>query len=311
MGVTQFTLLQITDAGSNGADIQIGQPSKPGTAYAGTSNDYRIPILGNYTNLTLAHEPGHSLGLKHSQEAGGVANTAVPPDRDDLEFTIMSYRAYVGASSTAAYGFEQFGAPQSFLMLDIAALQQRYGVHFGYRASDTTYRWNALTGKLSVDGIGRGQQGANRVFETLWDGGGHDTYVVGATTVLVMEAASAGTDQVLASVSYTLTDNVDTLTLTGSANIGGGGIALANALTGNVGANRLAGGDGNDTLLGNAGDDTLDGGTDADSMTGGLGNNCYVVDALGDVVLEAANAGTGMVLTSIARTLGDKLETRP
>ena len=75
-GVAQFTQLNIIDAGSNGADIRIGQSSKPGTAYtyspgpiaggeiwlgtayAGTVNDLRNPVLGNYAYLTLAHELG-------------------------------------------------------------------------------------------------------------------------------------------------------------------------------------------------------------------------------------------------------------
>ena len=35
----------------------------------------------------------------------------------------------------------------------------------------------------------------------------------------------------------------------------------------------------------------LDGGAGADTMTGGLGNDTYVVDNVGDVVTEAANAG--------------------
>ena len=46
------------------------------------------------------------------------------------------------------------------------------------------------------------------------------------------------------SVSYTLGNNVENLTLTGSANINATGNSLANVLTGNSGANVLTGGAG-------------------------------------------------------------------
>ena len=77
----------------------------------------------------MLHELGHALGLKHAQEAGGVAATAVPSAQDSLEFTVMTYRSYVGAPTTG-YSFEQWGAPQSYMMLDIAALQTMYGADF-------------------------------------------------------------------------------------------------------------------------------------------------------------------------------------
>ena len=67
---------------------------------------------------------------------------------------------------------------------------------------------------------------------------------------------SWGTDTVKASINYTLTANVENLTLTGSAAINGTGNDLANALTGNAGANVLDGGSGNDLLKGGGGNDS-------------------------------------------------------
>ena len=58
-----------------------------------------------------------------------------------------------------------------------------------------------------------------------------------------------GTDSVNASVTYTLSDNVENLTLTGTSAINGTGNASDNVLTGNSGANSLTGGAGNDTYI--------------------------------------------------------------
>ena len=61
-------------------------------------------------------------------------------------------------------------------------------------------------------------------------------------------------------------------------------------------------------LYGYDGNDTLDGGTGNDSMAGGVGDDSYVVDSAGDVVSEAAGAGTDRVNASVNYTLGANVE---
>jgi VCBS repeat-containing protein len=134
--------------------------------------------------------------------------------------------------------------------------------------------------------------------DVMQGGPGNDTYVVERGGDIVIENPGDGTDLVQASISYTLTDNVEDLTLTGSA-LNGTGNALANVIQGNGGDNVLSGNDGNDTLIGNTGNDTLDGGAGADTMQGGTGNDTYVVDNLGDVVIETPNGYTDTVLSSV------------
>jgi Ca2+-binding RTX toxin-like protein len=92
---------------------------------------------------------------------------------------------------------------------------------------------------------------------------------------------------VLSSVTFTLSANVERLTLSGSGAINGTGNTLANLLTGNAGANKLSGLAGNDSLVGNAGNDQLFGGLGNDKLTGGTGSDRFVFDTkLGSTNLD-------------------------
>ncbi len=144
--------------------------------------------------------------------------------------------------------------------------------------------------------------------DTMLGGAGDDTYIVDNIGDLVVEDLGAGTDQVFSSISYTLTDNIENLTLTGTADINGTGNVLDNIIIGNSGNNTLSGLDGNDTLIGEAGSDLLDGGLGADTMLGGVGDDTYVVDNVGDLVVEGLGAGTDQVFSSISYTLTDNVE---
>lgn len=131
--------------------------------------------------------------------------------------------------------------------------------------------------------------------DSMAGGAGDDTYVVDNTSDVVTENPNAGTDTVLTTTaSYTLGDNVENLTYTGASNFTGKGNALANVITGGVGA------------------DTLTGGTNTagvDTLIGGLGSDTYVTSNVGDVIVETAGGGTDTVKTTLGSyTLGANLE---
>jgi Ca2+-binding RTX toxin-like protein len=104
-------------------------------------------------------------------------------------------------------------------------------------------------------------------------GRGNDTYVVDTLGDTITELPKGGVDTVLSAFSFTLPDQVEILTLTGTGGIDGTGNERANILVGNDAANRLDGGAGNNRLEGNGGDDVLLGGTGKDLLLGGAGND--------------------------------------
>ncbi len=178
-----------------------------------------------------------------------------------------------------------------------------------------------LTGAAALNATGNasdnlliGNAGANKLDgkasdDVMVGGAGNDIYTVDQTDDEVIELAGEGTDLVNSSASFTLSAFVENLTLTGVAAIEGIGNALANKIVGNSAGNNLVGDAGNDTLTGNDGDDFIDGGTGADSMAGGAGIDFYVVDNIGDKIMESGPASDfDVVISDITYALGTGLE---
>lgn len=157
-----------------------------------------------------------------------------------------------------------------------------------------TGRFNA-TGNANDNAL-IGNDGAN----TLIGGVGVDTmsgnlgddvmYVDNVGDITNDGVRAGGKDTVISSVSYTLSVDLDNLTLTNVATaLNGTGNALANVIKGNSF---------NNILNGDAGADTLD---------GGAGNDTYFIDTSGDVIKDAS--GIDIVYSSLGLyTLGTGLE---
>ena len=315
--ISSVATLAFSQRSGGAGDLRFGMSDLPETAHAYTptsyswggdswynnsGGDYDDPVRGNYAYTTFIHEIGHALGLKHPHEAENFG--AVSRDHDWMAYTVMTYRSYQGAmvGSTGGFTNETWGYAQSPMMYDIAALQHMYGANYGTNADDSVYRWNPATGEMSVNGSGQGEPGANRVFQTVWDGGGNDGYDLSLYSGRVVIDLRPG--------HWTTTSSVQL------ANLGEGYVApgnIANALLHDGDRRSLIenaiGGGGNDRLTGNEAGNRLDGGAGADTMTGGAGNDIYVVDDAGDAIVEADNAGLDTVLASIDFTLARNIET--
>jgi len=179
---------------------------------------------------------------------------------------------------------------------------------FGFAGNDIL---NGNGGNDQLDG-GTGS-------DTMTGGTGNDIYFVDDVGDSVIESAGQGTDEVRTTLAtYALGANVERLRFTGSGSFTGTGNALNNELHGGASGDTLSGGDGYDYLVGNGGTDSLYGGADGDTLDGGSGadylegndgNDVYLVDNVGDTVVEAANEGIDEIFTSLSSyTLGANFE---
>jgi serralysin len=329
--VSQYTSLVTTEVdAATPANIRsaISTANNNNTAYAyypgGSSNsgdvwygtvvpEYQNPLKGQYAWATVMHEVGHALGLKHGHEAEGMF-PAMEAAFDQMAYSIMTYRSYVGAPTDGGYTNEANGYAQTFMMYDIAALQAMYGANFNTNAGNTTYRWDAGTGQMFIDNVAQGAPTANRIFMTIWDGNGIDTYdfsnyATGLTVNLSPGAFSITSTEQTANLGNgnfapgnifnALQFNGDARSLIENATGGSGN----DTITGNGAGNTLIGNDGTDTLNGDSGNDTLNGGGGADQLQGGSGTDFLYIDAADTLVDGGADYDYAFVLGAGAVSL--------
>lgn len=310
--IAGYTTLSIQYAGTDGADVMVAQSSAANpTSYAyypsnnvaggdvwfGTSYNYAAASLGNYFFATAIHELGHAVGLKHSQETGGVSGVAVPAAQDFLAYSVMSYRSYMNGPLTG-YTNEAYGYPQTYMANDILALQTLYGANFASHAENTVYSWSPATGQEFVNGVaqlapGNGVGGsANRVFMTVWDGNGVDTYDLSNYNTPVRIDLNPGAASVLSQTQ---------LAYLGGGQYANGNVYNSYLVSGDARSyiDNGIGGSGNDTLIGNAIANTLSGGPGNDILTGGGGNDTILGgDGIDTAVFSATRANYAIAYNS-------------
>lgn len=278
--VSGLVFTEVTESASVHGDIRFAEEDNAGTAYAYypspsefggdawfNHSNFNNPLKGTYAFSTVMHELGHAMGLKHGHE--GLP--PLPYDHDSNEYSVMTYRSYVGSPGNY-YTIASGSGPQTLMLSDIAALQTMYGANYGHNAGDTVYTWSPSTGEAFVNGVGQGASTANKIFMTVWDGGGTDTYDFSSYTTDLSVDLRPG--------EWTTTSDAQLARLGYDAGLGGtqwarGNIANAWLFEDNPASliENAIGGSGDDTIVGNEADNRLQGGAGNDTLVGGDGND--------------------------------------
>ncbi len=229
-------------------------------AINGTGNELSNRISGNAgDNLLLG-------GLGQDTLDGGNGIDTLSGGSGDDTYLWHSGDTII---ETVNGGFDTVSTPETYhLGPDLEAL-----VLTGSAASDAYGNElnNVLKGNISANTLDGGIGG-----DSMWGGGGDDVYIVDSLDDQVVELAGEGNDAIFSSVSYSLGNYQEQLTLTGTAAIDGTGNSLDNMIFGNAANNYLAGGDGADLLVGAGGNDSL-AGDGLDTLEGGQGDDVYVL----------------------------------
>jgi len=224
---------------------------------ADSSNN--VPSVGSYGYMTLLHELGHALGLKHPFEAASSNGAIMPSERDSLRYTVMSY-------TEASFADAQ---PSTPMVYDILAIQYLYGANLNHNTGNDTYSFSATSETML----------------TIWDAGGTDTIDASNQTQNATIDLRPGQYSSIGirSSGGRAVDNIGIAFHAIIENaIGGSGHDL---IFGNSVANILIGGDGDDTIHTEGGNDTVYGGNGGDAV--------YLGDPGGTVLLSGVETVAG------------------
>lgn len=248
-----------------------------GSAISGTGNSLANTLIGNSAANTLDGGTGND-----SLVGFGGNDFYIVDSLSDAVFEAVN----AGTDSVLAQvNNYTLAGNTEWLRLDSGI-----GVGFGNSLA------NMLLGNSAANTLNGGAGN-----DSMLGGAGSDYYIVDSLSDVVVEtlglnsttaSLDGGIDSVVASVSgYTLSGNVEWLRLDSAIGAGTGN-SLANTLVGNASAN------------------TLDGGTGNDSLVGLAGNDYYIIDSLGDEIVESSlSGGVDSVLSRITGyTLEDHVE---
>jgi serralysin len=284
---------------SSGGDIGIGTNSQTGSsayAYApGTAASYQGDIYlnnhsfsnlnmasGSFGKLTMLHEIGHTIGLKHPGNYNGTTGSGIPPyltgSEDTVDNTVMSYNDH---------GAPYPNAPGPY---DALAVQYLYGperdtgISYG-QSGDTLLTTGSAAGEIligiNLNDVISGGVGA----DTIYGQTGNDV-IYGNQNNDVL-SGGAGSDMIFG----------------GKENDTVYGDDGNDIVYGNFFSDVVYGGNGNDLMYGGRDDDTLSGGAGSDTLIGNLGNDLLIGGAEADRFVIVGNDTIG----DFSASAGDRI----
>jgi serralysin len=228
----------------------------PSFDHATNTNGFQNPA-GRHGYMTLIHEIGHALGLKHPHEGTPI----LAPELDNTTNTVMTYNFNGNSAGT-------------FMPFDIQALQYLYGAK-NSRTGNETY---LFTGRIDQFNI-NGQAFLPTSFLTkltIWDAGGVDTLDfsqlntnstgyrldINPGGILTTQSAYNATQYAVNSVTY-FTTSLGTaiaydVLIENVVNSSSSDTIFLNAAANTVRGYRSNGANGNDTIWNATNQDTLD-----------------------------------------------------
>jgi serralysin len=254
---------------------------------------------GTQNFLTLLHEVGHALGLKHPHDAGMGGEPGWPQSPSILQFTgtdtlatqstqtmVMAYNDIPGVSQLGGESLQSDFAPTTPMRYDIAAIQYLYGPNTTYNAGDTEY---IFVGDANYN-------------ETIWDAGGIDTIVATGTRNVEIDLNAGQWSKLGKPVTFS-TRNADLSVATAQPALDDpytvflyDTVTIENAI-GGLGDDILIGNAVNNILRGNGGNDTIGGGagTDTAMFTGTRADHTIAKSSTGWTVSSVADGSDTLI----------------
>lgn len=269
----------VTNVSWNGSNVLTSANVHISTDWVNTNGGYGGSTAGfwNYGFQTYLHEIGHAMGLGHQGPYNGSATWGVSNifTNDSWQYTVMSYFDQTNS------GLGSFDFTITPMVVDILAMQTKYGANTTTRTGDTTYGFNSNAGSFFNFSSYTGAPAF-----TIYDAGGTDT----------LDCSGYSQNQTFNMIAG------------GYCSVGGQtnniGIALSTLLEnaiGGSGADTFNGNDLNNTFRGNAGNDTINGGNGTDTAVFSGNRASYTLTDLGGGSVRVVGPDGTDTLTSIEK----------
>ena len=235
---------------------------------------------GTMGALTLLHEIGHALGLKHT-----FAHPVVDRTLESNTYSLMSYTA---PEKGWYNNLDNWAISHTPMLLDVAALQFLYGAQT-HNQTNTTYSWDETIPFAS----------------TIWDSSGIDTLDFSNFTLGHDISLVDGTSSTITFPEYDYTTKIgwDFGQLPDNLSIAHGAII-----------ENVIGGSGDDKIIGNNEDNVLTGGGGADifEFNAGFGSDTITDFIVGTDTLRFLDSGSKVItnpgtFTAVASADGEDL----